>query len=217
MAYGELDVWCHIFITLIPGGSKWSGSRVGRLSSGEKEWSYHLNRRLVGTQSWSGRLEYDVYSCSSPEPKHVSSCTWPSHWTDYTKCGSRNVSVVWNVFCVSFSRPEYTPCRQRTAAIAVKLSAISLLTLLLNELQSSEVPRCVHQLIIRRNWCEWSCLLVASVRLRVEDENWETYKQSHELGQLNTCTMLFEVKKLPHVPDVTALRRPVTSGTCSSF
>jgi hypothetical protein len=48
-------------------------------------------------------------------------------------------------------------------------------------------------------------LLVASVRLRVEDKNWETSKQSHELGQLNIYTMMLEVTKLLRVPDVTDL------------
>jgi len=34
-------------------------------------------------------LEYDVISCSSREPKHVSSSPWHCHCTDYTKYGSR--------------------------------------------------------------------------------------------------------------------------------
>jgi len=165
MAYGELEVWCHLFIGLIPGGNKLSGSLVDRLLSGERAWSYPLNRRLVGTQSGSGRLEYYVIPCSSREPKHVSSSPLPSH-TDYTKYGSRNVSVMWNVFCASVILLQtvvdlsttYTPSRQRTAAIAVKLSVTSLLSVPLNGLQSSEVSRCVHQLIIRRNWCEWRCV-----------------------------------------------------------
>ena len=33
--------------------------------------------------------------------------------------------------------------------------------------------------------------LVASVRLREEDENWQTAKQSHEVGQLNTYNLMF--------------------------
>jgi hypothetical protein len=37
-------------------------------------------------------------------------------------------------------------------------------------------------------------LLVASASLRVENANWETAQQSHELGQLNTHTLMFKLQ-----------------------
>jgi hypothetical protein len=58
-AYGGLNVYIHIFLTLTLAGGEWLASCPGALSSGESPW-YALDRRLGGPQSLSGRHEVKI-------------------------------------------------------------------------------------------------------------------------------------------------------------
>jgi hypothetical protein len=54
-AYEGVDVYTHVFLTSAPVGGERSASHPGHFTPGEKAPQYPLNRRLCGTQSWSGR------------------------------------------------------------------------------------------------------------------------------------------------------------------
>jgi hypothetical protein len=40
-AYGEVDVWIHIFLTSALAGGEWSASRPGRFTPGERDPGTH--------------------------------------------------------------------------------------------------------------------------------------------------------------------------------
>jgi hypothetical protein len=54
-AYGGVNVWIHIFLTLVLVGGEWSASRPSRFTPGERAPRYPLDRRLGGPQSRSAR------------------------------------------------------------------------------------------------------------------------------------------------------------------
>jgi hypothetical protein len=52
--YVEMELQIHAFLTLILDAVKWPASRLGHFIPGEKH-KYSLDRRMVGSQSRSGR------------------------------------------------------------------------------------------------------------------------------------------------------------------
>jgi hypothetical protein len=54
-AYGGVDVWIHIFLTLALAGGEWSASRPGPLYPRGNRPRYPLDRRLGGPQSLAGQ------------------------------------------------------------------------------------------------------------------------------------------------------------------
>jgi len=74
--YVEMELQIHAFLTLILDAVKWPASRLGHFIPGEKH-KYSLDRRMVGSQSRSGRggEEKNSQSLSGLEPP-ISQPNW---------------------------------------------------------------------------------------------------------------------------------------------
>jgi hypothetical protein len=72
-AYGKVDIWTHIFLTLALAGGEWSASLPGRFTSRVMSLRYTLDRRLGEPQSQSRRLEeekiLDPSETQTPNPR----------------------------------------------------------------------------------------------------------------------------------------------------
>jgi hypothetical protein len=68
-AYGEVEIWIHIFLTSALAGGEWSASRPGRFTPGKRDHGTHWTGGWVDPRAGLD----DVESYSDPSVKPVAS------------------------------------------------------------------------------------------------------------------------------------------------